>query len=137
MLSRLVAGMDPGLIPVQCHFFYVTDAGVTALSAVFRQVFQKLAGHVENVIEIGEFLALDGAERLSEVLLDRVEESREFFICRQTLHAVVAVAGVRDIRGSGLLLRHAAVAALRLFSVVRHSLFRHSSLHISIPVISP
>ena len=53
--------MDPGLIPVQRHFFYVTDAGVAALSAVFRQVFQKLAGHVENVIEIGEFLALDGA----------------------------------------------------------------------------
>ena len=30
---------------------------------------------MENIIEISKFLTLDGAEGLSEILLDRVEES--------------------------------------------------------------
>ena len=72
--------MDPGLIPVQCHFFDVSDAGVSALGTVFRQILQKFTGHMENIIEISKFLTLDGAEGLSEVLLDRVEKSRKFLI---------------------------------------------------------
>ena len=70
---------DSAFLPGESYLFQVVDAGASLRNTVFHQVFQKIRGKVEIIIEKHDAFGFRRRQKMTEIRLRNVKNVLQFF----------------------------------------------------------